>query len=124
MTMRVWVRVRVRMWVPVCMRGARGGHGARLLRERGRAPSGGVDFDAHAHDLLARLREELALLVLEVAAGGAGAHGRGRGREERHELVPGGGRGELATGGEGALGVEGRIDIWRSASIRVSGTRT
>ena len=71
-----------------------------------------LDFQAYANDLLASLREKLALLAFKEAAGRPKADHRRRGREESHELVSSRWSGVFAPRGKGAFGVKRDIDIW------------
>lgn len=75
-----------------------------------------IHIHPHAHDLAPRLREERALLALEVPARRARAERRqavGRlGREQRHEVVAGRGRGVAPRGRIGGLG---EVDVAEGA---------
>ena len=83
-------------------------------REGSYNPSGGgsggragIELDAEADDLLAGLREKLALLAVKERARRAEAHDRGRGGEERHEVVARGGAGNLPRAAKAWAGSRG-----------------
>lgn len=72
--------------------------------------AGHVDLDAHPDDLLACLREEGALLALEVLARRACEDADRRWwREERHQFVTGGRRGPFSRR---RVRIPRQVDIW------------